>query len=209
MCSRPRPRNSTYSAVHRPTPRSSRSCESASSRDNDHAPIRHAVASIDPVPGASAQVHTVRSRRNGGIGRRPNAVVRSRGTGYRAVRGIRADATRFRNGRGLRSFACRYSLSATALLCCSSCELYTSVTRRPLAADRIGCHDSGRESSSRKYRARNSGHFSGSWLNHFLSAVVGPTSFSQASTRNFAFESPRGHSRSTRRRVPSSRETGS
>ena len=49
-----------------------------------------------------------------------------------------------------------------------------------LAAVRIGRQDSGCESSSRKYRVRNWDHFSGSWLNHCLSSVLGPTSFSHA-----------------------------
>ena len=57
-----------------------------------------------------------------------------------------------------------------------------------LAAVTIGRHASGRESSSRKYRVRNRDHFSGSWLNHRLSSVLGPTSCSHAVACNFSLE---------------------
>ena len=51
---------------------------------------------------------------------------------------------------GRRDFACRYSRKAIALLCSVSRELYTSVTVPRRAADTIGFHASGHESSSRK-----------------------------------------------------------
>ena len=49
-----------------------------------------------------------------------------------------------------RAFLSRYSCKATALLCWVSCELYTSVTLPRRAAETIGRHVLGSESSSRK-----------------------------------------------------------
>src|SRR6185312_814676 len=56
---------------------------------------------------------------------------------------------------------------------------------------------------------RNSFHFSGSWLNHFRSGVLGATSFIHASRCSASFFTPRGHRRSTRTRLPSDLAGGS
>jgi len=46
-------------------------------------------------------------------------------------------------------------------------------------------------------------HLSGSWPNHFRSAVLGAMSLSHRSTLAFSFVKPRGQSLSTRMRRPS------
>ena len=57
---------------------------------------------------------------------------------------------------------------------------------------------------SAEYRRRNSSQRAGSCPNHFRSSVLGASSFTQWSIAASVFLTPRGQSRSTSTRVPSS-----
>src|ERR671921_460258 len=73
----------------------------------------------------------------------------------------------------------------------------------------MGVNASALALNSLKYRRRNSSHFSGSWPNQRRKALLGATSLSQDCTCKAVFFTPRGQSRSTRKRVPSAEAAGS
>ena len=79
-------------------------------------------------------------------------------------------------------------------------------TRPARARSTIGRSDSRLARNSVKYLALNCAHLSGSWLNQRRKTVDGATSFGQRSIFASCFETPRGHSRSTRIRKPSDRD---
>src|SRR5690606_34688134 len=83
------------------------------------------------------------------------------------------------------------------------------VTRPRRAAARSGRQAVALVRNSAKYRRRNSGHFLGSCRYHFRSAGLGAASLGHPLILRLAFFTPRGQSRSTRKRAPSPSVAGS
>src|SRR5699024_10892977 len=97
------------------------------------------------------------------------------------------------------------SASTAAWLCSMSLVAVTNVRRLPFTLARrsdSAARPSSVASSSR-YREANSSNFSGSCPYHLRSSEEGATSLFQASMWASSLRMPRGHTRSTRTRVPS------
>jgi hypothetical protein len=95
--------------------------------------------------------------------------------------------------------------TTTALLRSRSDAPKRSVTLR-FDARRLSSFNNSRRSgdcSSCRYFFSNAFQRSGLWPNHLRSALDGPISRSHRSSRAVLLETPRGHKRSTRTRVPS------
>jgi hypothetical protein len=96
--------------------------------------------------------------------------------------------------------------STAASLIAGSLEAVSRVKPRSAARLRKCRRASARSarSSSEPYRCANSSNFAGSWLYHLRSSVDGATSLHHSSSAALTLVIPRGHSRSTRTRRPSS-----
>jgi hypothetical protein len=95
------------------------------------------------------------------------------------------------------------SRSRTAWLCSSSPAPNTGVIVPARASRPRVASAALRPSNSLAYLALNSGHLLGSSPNHLRSAALGGIFLSHKSTLAFVFVSPRGHSLSTKIRLPS------